>query len=60
MGVRHAVCQSSSTQDPTTDSCSGIGISLYNGGAAGGIWMLVVVSFGMFHLMLSLAELVSM
>ncbi|KAF3037433.1 hypothetical protein E8E11_003723 [Didymella keratinophila] len=37
----------------------GIGISLYNGGAAGGIWMLVVVCFGMFHVMLSLAELVS-
>ncbi|KAI4658087.1 uncharacterized protein J4E79_007068 [Alternaria viburni] len=38
----------------------GIGISLYNGGAAGGIWLLVVVCFGMFFVTLSLAEMVSM
>jgi hypothetical protein len=39
---------------------SGIGISLYNGGPAGGIWLLVVVCFGMFFVTLSLAEMVSM
>ncbi|KAF3003753.1 hypothetical protein E8E13_009675 [Curvularia kusanoi] len=38
----------------------GIGISLYNGGPAGGIWLLVVVCFGMFFVTLSLAEMVSM
>ncbi|EMD61337.1 hypothetical protein COCSADRAFT_147942 [Bipolaris sorokiniana ND90Pr] len=41
-------------------SLIGIGISLFNGGPAGGIWMLVLVCFGMFFVMLSFAEMVSM
>ncbi|CAG5140244.1 uncharacterized protein ALTATR162_LOCUS667 [Alternaria atra] len=41
-------------------SLIGIGISLFNGGPAGGIWMLVVVCTGMFFVMLSFAEMVSM
>ncbi|RAR06415.1 amino acid transporter [Stemphylium lycopersici] len=41
-------------------SLIGIGISLFNGGPAGGIWMLVVVCFGMFFVTLSFAEMVSM
>ncbi|CAN9102393.1 unnamed protein product [Alternaria alternata] len=41
-------------------SLLGIGISLFNGGPAGGIWMLVVVCFGMFSVTLTFAEMVSM
>ncbi|OSS44206.1 hypothetical protein B5807_11310 [Epicoccum nigrum] len=41
-------------------SIIGIGISLYNGGPTGGIWLLVVVCFGMFFVTLSLAEMISM
>ncbi|KAH7380206.1 amino acid/polyamine transporter I [Phaeosphaeria sp. MPI-PUGE-AT-0046c] len=37
-----------------------IGISLNNGGPAGGIWMFLVVCFGMFFVMLSMAEMASM
>jgi hypothetical protein len=43
-----------------TEPSSGIGISLYNGGPTGGIWLLVVVCFGMFFVTLSLAEMISM
>ncbi|PSN69698.1 amino acid transporter [Corynespora cassiicola Philippines] len=37
-----------------------IGVSLSNGGTAGGIWMFLVVCFGMFFVMLSMAEMASM
>ncbi|KAI7780613.1 hypothetical protein LA080_015896 [Diaporthe eres] len=37
-----------------------IGISLSNGGTAGGIWMFLSVCFGMCFVMLSMAELASM
>ncbi|KAF1974376.1 amino acid transporter [Bimuria novae-zelandiae CBS 107.79] len=37
-----------------------IGISLSNGGPAGGIWMFLVVCFGMFFVTLSMAEMASM
>ncbi|KAH8712170.1 amino acid/polyamine transporter I [Phaeosphaeriaceae sp. PMI808] len=37
-----------------------IGISLSNGGTAGAIWMFLTVCFGMFFVMLSMAELASM
>ena len=37
-----------------------IGISLANGGTAGGIWMFLMVCFGMFFIMLSMAEMASM
>lgn len=42
------------------DLCSIIGISLSNGGTAGGIWMFLAVCFGMFFVMLSMAEMASM
>ena len=34
--------------------------SLANGGTAGAIWLVLVVTFGMFNVMLSLAEMASM
>ena len=37
-----------------------IGISLSNGGTAGGIWMFLSVCFGMFFVALSMAEMASM
>ncbi|ORX94415.1 GABA permease [Clohesyomyces aquaticus] len=37
-----------------------IGISLANGGPAGGIWMFLIVCFGMFFVVLSMAEMGSM
>jgi choline transport protein len=37
-----------------------IGIALSNGGTAGGIWMFLTVCFGMFFVMLSMAEMASM
>ncbi|KAF2795955.1 amino acid transporter [Melanomma pulvis-pyrius CBS 109.77] len=37
-----------------------IGIPLSNGGTAGGIWMFLTVCFGMFFVMLSMAEMASM
>ncbi|KAH7125533.1 amino acid/polyamine transporter I [Dendryphion nanum] len=37
-----------------------IGISLSNGGTAGGIWMFLIVCFGMFFVVLSMAEMASM
>jgi len=37
-----------------------VGLSLLNGGTAGGIWMFLVVCVGMFHVVLSLAEMASM
>ncbi|KAF2112082.1 amino acid/polyamine transporter I [Lophiotrema nucula] len=37
-----------------------IGISLSNGGPAGGIWMFLAVCFGMFFVVLSMAEMASM
>jgi amino acid transporter len=39
---------------------SGITMSLNNGGPAGGIWMFLVVVFGMTFVMLSFAEMASM
>lgn len=47
-------------QKDTDMYSSGIGISLFNGGPAGGIWMLVVVCCGMFCVTLSFGEMVSM
>ncbi|XP_014555116.1 hypothetical protein COCVIDRAFT_39038 [Bipolaris victoriae FI3] len=41
-------------------SLIGTGISLFNGGPAGGIWMLLVVCSGMLCVTLSFAEMVSM
>ncbi|KAF2828276.1 GABA-specific permease [Ophiobolus disseminans] len=38
----------------------GLGLSLHNGGAAGGIWMFLVASFGYLFISLSFAEMVSM
>jgi amino acid permease len=60
MGIRDDVCYWHITLRITTDIYSGVGISLYNGGPAGGIWLLIVVCFGMFFVTLSLAEMVSM
>ncbi|KAF2191380.1 amino acid transporter [Zopfia rhizophila CBS 207.26] len=37
-----------------------IGIALSNGGTAGGIWIFLTVCFGMFFVMLSMAEMASM
>jgi choline transport protein len=40
--------------------CRIIGIALANGGTAGGIWMFLTTCFGMFFVMLSMAEMASM
>ncbi|KAF1948949.1 amino acid transporter [Byssothecium circinans] len=37
-----------------------VGLSLLNGGTAGGIWLFLIVCFGMFFVVLSLAEMASM
>jgi amino acid transporter len=37
-----------------------VALSLMNGGTGGGIWMFFVVCVGMFHVVLSMAEMASM
>lgn len=61
MGIRTRVCvRTVSIEHDQAYMSRILGLSLTNGGPAGGIWMFLVVCIGMFFVVLSMAEMASM